>query len=144
MQSLTALILDGILDRYPRLKFGVIEQGGSWAPGWMRMLDSAKDAFHKNEERLQRLSLKPSEYVQRQVRITPYPSEDAGWIIDQTGPDVCMFSSDYPHVEGGRNPLGRFERSTAGIDDARHQRFYCDNFVDLMGSALPAEVLSSK
>ena len=144
MQSLTALILDGILDRYPRLKFGVIEQGGSWAPGWMRMLDSAKDAFHKNEERLQRLSLQPSEYVQRQVRITPYPSEDAGWIIEQTGPDVCMFSSDYPHVEGGRNPLGRFERSTAGIDEARLQKFYCDNFVDLMGNALPAELVSRK
>lgn len=136
MQSLTALIIDGILDRYPRLKFGVIEQGGSWAPGWMRMLDSAQDAFGKNEERLQRLALEPSEYVQRQVRITPYPSEDAGWIITQTGPDVCMFSSDYPHVEGGRNPLGRFARSLADIDEARQQRFYCDNFVDLMGAAL--------
>jgi predicted TIM-barrel fold metal-dependent hydrolase len=136
MQSLTALIIDGILDRHPRLKFGVIEQGGSWAPGWMRMLDSAQDAFRKNEERLQRLELKPSEYVQRQVRITPYPSEDAGWIIDQTGPDVCMFSSDYPHVEGGRNPLGRFARSLEGIDESRQQKFYCDNFIDLMGSAL--------
>jgi predicted TIM-barrel fold metal-dependent hydrolase len=144
MQSLTALILDGILDRYPRLKFGVIEQGGSWAPGWMRMLDSARDAFRKNEERLQRLELEPSEYVQRQVRITPYPSEDAGWIIDNTGPDVCMFSSDYPHVEGGRNPLGRFERSLSGIDEPRQQRFYCDNFVDLMGSALTPELLSRK
>jgi predicted TIM-barrel fold metal-dependent hydrolase len=136
MQSLTALILDGILDRYPRLKFGVIEQGGSWAPGWMRMLDSAADAFRKNEERLQKLELKPSEYVRRQIRVTPYPHEDAGWIIENSGDDVCMFSSDYPHVEGGRNPLGRFERSLAGIDEPRLQRFYSDNFIDLMGSAL--------
>ena len=136
MQTLATLIIDGILDRFPKLKVGVIEQGASWAPGWMRMLDSAQDAFHKNEERLQRLELRPSEYVKRQVRITPYPSEDAGWIVAQTGDEVCMFSSDYPHVEGGRNPLGRFERSLADASETTKQRFYCDNFVDLMGSAL--------
>ena len=74
----------------------VIEQGATWMPGFMRSIDSAADAFRKNEERLQKLELKPSEYVQRQVRVTPYPHEDAGWVIQQTGPDVCLFSSDYP------------------------------------------------
>jgi predicted TIM-barrel fold metal-dependent hydrolase len=136
MQSLATLIIDGILDKYPRLMWGVIEQGASWLPGWMRMLDSAQDAFHKNEERLQTLELKPSEYVRRQVRVTPYPSEDTGWIIEQAGEETCLFSSDYPHVEGGRNPLARFERSTAGLSDSALQRFYCDNFIDLMGTAL--------
>ena len=66
--------------------------------------------------------MRPSEYVQRQVRVTPYPHEDTGWTIANAGADVCMFSSDFPHVEGGRNPIARFERSmdAAGIDaDAR-------------------------
>jgi uncharacterized protein len=49
-----------------------------------------------------------------------------------------LFSSDYPHVEGGRNPLGRFERSLADVSDTGRQRFYCDNFVDLMGGKVPA------
>lgn len=98
-------------------------------------MDSAADAFRKNEPRLQTLSLRPSEFVRRQVRATPYPHEDAGWIIEQAGEEVCLFSSDYPHVEGGRNPLGRFERSLEGTSDRARQRFYCDNFVDLMGAA---------
>jgi predicted TIM-barrel fold metal-dependent hydrolase len=136
MQTLATMILDGVLDRFPELRIGVIEQGASWLPGWMRQLDSACDAFHKNEERLQRLSLRPSEFVRRQVRVTPYPHEDSGWIVEQAGPEICMFSSDYPHVEGGRNPLARFERSLADTTDDVLQRFYCDNFVDLMGSAL--------
>jgi len=106
-------------------------------PGWMRAMDSAAIAFVKNEERLQNLSLTPSEFVRRQIRVTPYPHENAGWIIENTGPEVCLFSSDYPHVEGGRNPLARFEASLAGVDEHARQRFYCDNFVDLMGSALP-------
>ena len=120
MKALTALIVDRVLDRFPRLKFGVIEQGASWVPGWMRNMDSAHNAFYKNEERLQKMSLRPSEFVARQVRVTPYPHEDAGWIIANSGDEVCLFSSDYPHVEGGRNPIKRFEASmeTAGIERA--------------------------
>jgi predicted TIM-barrel fold metal-dependent hydrolase len=108
----------------------------------MRTLDSAADAFRRNEERLRQLQLRPSEYITRQVRVTPYPHEDAGWIIEQSGEEICMFSSDYPHVEGGRNPLGRFERSLARLPERAKQRFYCDNFVDLMGAALPSRQLA--
>lgn len=135
MQTLATMIIDGVMERFPRLRFGVIEQGASWLPGWMRMLDSAQDAFMKNEERLRALSLRPGEYVRRQVRATPYPAEDAGWIIANAGPEVCLFSSDYPHVEGGRNPIVRFEAGLDrwSIDAGARQRFYCDNFADLMG-----------
>jgi predicted TIM-barrel fold metal-dependent hydrolase len=138
MQTLNALIVDGVLMRHPDLRVGVIELGATWVPGWMRSLDSAHEAFRKNEERLQRMELKPSEYVQRQVRVTPYPHEDTGWTITNAGEDVCLFSSDFPHVEGGRNPIARFERSmdAAGIDEHARQRFYFDNFVDLMGPVL--------
>lgn len=138
MKAMTALIVDRVLDRFPRLKIGCIEQGASWLPGWMRNMDSAHTAFYKNEERLQKMSLKPSEFVKRQVRVTPYPHEDAGWIIANSGDEVCLFSSDYPHVEGGRNPIKRFEASmaAAGTTEAQKQRFYCDNFVDLMGKGL--------
>ncbi|MFI5307518.1 MAG: amidohydrolase family protein [Polyangiales bacterium] len=136
MQTLATMIFDRIFDHFPRLKLGVIEQGASWVPGLMRMLDAALDAFRRNEDRLQKLELKPSEYVRRQVRVTPYPHEDVAWIIANTGDEVCLFSSDYPHVEGGRHPLRRFEASLAGASEHAKQRFYCDNFVDLMGSVV--------
>jgi predicted TIM-barrel fold metal-dependent hydrolase len=137
-QTLATLIFDGVLERFPDLRIGVIEQGAVWVPSWTRQMESAFDAFVRHEERLQALSLRPSEYVRRQVRFTPYPTEDVGWIIGQSGPEVCLFSSDYPHVEGGRRPIERFEASlVAGeVDDHARQRFYHDNFVDLMGSAL--------
>jgi predicted TIM-barrel fold metal-dependent hydrolase len=137
MQTLATMIFDGVLERFPRLRFGVIEQGAIWMPSWMRQMESAIDAFGRHEERLRNLSLRPSEYVRRQIRATPYPTEDVGWIIQQAGPEVCLFSSDYPHVEGGRRPIERFE---ASLDAARirpddKRSFYCDNFLDLMGSA---------
>jgi len=138
MQTLATMIFDGVLERFPELRVGVIEQGAIWMPSWMRQMESAFDAFVRHEERLRALSLRPSDYVRRQVRATPYPTEDVGWIIDQAGPEVCLFSSDYPHVEGGRKPYERFEASLGDASDEVRQRFYCDNFVDLMGAGLVA------
>jgi predicted TIM-barrel fold metal-dependent hydrolase len=135
-QTLSVLVADGVFDRHPQLKFAAIELGASWLPGWMRFMDSGTDAFRKGEDRLQKLSAKPSEIIRRQFRVTPYPHEPTGWIIDNTGPEVCLFSSDFPHVEGGRNPLKRFSDALVDTSAANQQRFYRDNFIDLMGAGL--------
>ena len=137
-QTLATMIFDGVFERFPDLRVGVIEQGAIWVPSWMRQMEAAFDAFARHEERLRALSMRPSEYVRRQMRFTPYPTEDVGWIIEQSGPEVCMFSSDYPHVEGGRRPIERFEASLATTSAAARQAFYHDNFVDLMGAGLGA------
>jgi predicted TIM-barrel fold metal-dependent hydrolase len=144
MQTVATLIFDGVFDRFPNLKWGAIELGASWIPGWMRSMDSAAGAFVKNETRLQNLSLKPSEFIRRQFRATPYPHEDAGWIVRECGPEVAMFSSDYPHVEGGRNPLKRFDASVEGCTAAEVDGFYAGNFIDMMGAGLPEDLRRPK
>lgn len=134
-QTLATMIFDGVFDRFPQLRVGVIEQGAIWVPSWMRQMEAAFEAFHRHEERLQALQLRPCDYVHRQMRFTPYPTEDVGWIVEQAGADLVMFSSDYPHVEGGRRPYERFETSLGAADDTVRRAFYCDNFLDLMGTA---------
>jgi predicted TIM-barrel fold metal-dependent hydrolase len=134
-QTLSALVIDGVFDRFPRLKFGAIELGASWLPSLMKFLDSGCAAFGR-EERLQRLSATPSEILRRQLRVTPYPHEDVAWIMANAGQEMVLFSSDYPHVEGGRNPLKRFNDSLAGVSDTGRRAFYRDNFIDLMGKGL--------
>ncbi len=136
MQTLATLIFDGVFDAFPTLKWGAIELGASWLPGWMRAMDSAAHAFVRNETRLQKLSARPSEIVRRQLRVTPYPHEDAAWLIANAGEEVAMFSSDFPHVEGGRNPLKRFDTVLEGLSPRAINRFYADNFIDLMGNGL--------
>jgi predicted TIM-barrel fold metal-dependent hydrolase len=134
-QTLSALVIDGVFDRFPRLKWGAIELGASWLPSLMHFLDSGVAAFGK-EERLQKLTAKPSEILRRQFRATPYPHEDTRWIIENTGEEMCLFSSDFPHIEGGRNPLKRFNDSLVGVSEAARRRFFRDNFIDLMGAGL--------
>lgn len=142
-QTLATMVFDGVFERFPDLMVGVIEQGAIWVPSWMRQMESAFDAFARHEDRLQKLSMRPSDYVRRQMRFTPYPTEDVGWIISQAGAEIPLFSSDFPHVEGGRRPIERFERSIANCSDADRQAFYHDNFEDLMGGRLGSILAAS-
>jgi uncharacterized protein len=130
---LTALIYDQVFERFPELKCGVIELGATWVPGFLRILDQGHTAFRKAEPLLQGLTLTPSEYFHRQVRVSLFPYEDIGWLIEQAGEDIFMFASDYPHPEGGRDPVGRFDSSlnAAAVPTAARERFYHANFADL-------------
>ena len=112
-QTLATMIFDGVLERFPDLRIGVIEQGAIWVPSWMRQMESAFEAFSRHEERLRALSLRPSEYVRRQVRFTPYPTEDVGWIIDQAGPGGLPVLLGLP-PRRGRPPAHRALRGLTG------------------------------
>lgn len=133
---LGALILDGLFDQFPGLRGGVIEEGASWVVSWMHQLDFAQRAFRRTEEPLTRLARKPSEYVHAHLRFTPFPGEPVGWMIEQAGEDLFMFSTDYPHPEGGRDPLAKFEDAMAGVSEEARDRFYYRNMADLLGPAL--------
>jgi predicted TIM-barrel fold metal-dependent hydrolase len=133
---LACMVLDGTFEQFPGLRCGVIELGGGWVPNLLRGLDHAVRAFGRNEPELKKLRLEPSDYVRRQVRFTPWHFEDAGWLIDACGPELFLFSSDWPHPEGGRDPLGEFQTSLdqAGISPAARHRFYYQNLADLVGA----------
>ena len=53
---------------------------------------------------------------------------------------MLLFSSDFPHVEGGRNPLKRFNESLDGVSETVRRKFYRDNFIDLMGAGLDSSL----
>jgi predicted TIM-barrel fold metal-dependent hydrolase len=67
------------------------------------------------------------------VKFTPFPKEDVRWVIDNVGPDLLMFSTDYPHLEGGHDPLKNFETNLQDVDEDVKERFYSRNFAELMG-----------
>jgi predicted TIM-barrel fold metal-dependent hydrolase len=130
---LSAMVLDGTLEQFPRLRGGVIELGALWVPPWLRRLDVAQMAFARTEPALAQLKMKPSDYVRRQLKFTPHPTEPVRWIVEQGGEELFLFSSDYPHIEGGRNPIKRFDESMQGLGESAKERFYASNFAELLG-----------
>lgn len=132
---LTCMIYDGVLERFPRLKVGLIEVGANWLPASLANLDMGVSLLGKFDTALKALSLKPSEYVQRQVRVSPLHTENAGWILRNVGKDILMFNTDYPHPEGGRDPFGDFERSLDAVAATEQEldHFYTKNYADYLG-----------
>ena len=131
---LSALAYDGVFDRFPDLRGGVIELGAGWVPDFQRRLDQGWKSWRKTDPVVGALSGPPSEMIRRAVRFTPFATEDAGQIIREGGEELFLFSSDFPHPEGTKDPIGRFEASFEGLSEEARDRFYRRNFEDMFVS----------
>lgn len=129
---LTSLVFDGVFQRFPDLRGGVIELGAGWVPQFLRTLDQSQKIFQRSDPQVGELKLRASEYIRRQVRFTPFPGEDVGRMIKDSSPELYLFSSDYPHPEGTDDPLRRFENKMQDIDERAKVQFYSENFQHMM------------
>lgn len=131
-----AMVLDGMFEQFPGLRGASVEEGAMWVVPWIRRLDRAMQ-FAKTEAPLRDLTKLPSEYVHDHLRFTPFAGEPVGWMLEQAGTDLFMFSSDYPHPEGTKNPIERFEATMDGIADTTLDGFYSTNFAALYRGVVP-------
>jgi len=100
---LSAMILGGVFERFPRLRFGIIECGSQWIGPLADKLDMWSTQFDKRLT--QTLSMKPSAYLARNVRVTPFFFEPVD-VYMETYPhlaSVYAYGSDFPHLEGGKD-----------------------------------------
>jgi len=97
------LIWSGVFERHPNLKFLISEGGVDWAPSLLKMMDqryttnrtNAKMGdFHAN------LSMKPSEYFDRNCWLGSFLTRDEVEARHDIGVGNLMWTSDYPHPEG--------------------------------------------
>ena len=80
-----------------------------------------------------KLPLKPSEYMRRQVRITPLASADPlRPTLDLLPPELLVFSSDFPHQEGRSEAIGIFEAQLKDLDVSRREQFFSASIAELM------------
>lgn len=96
------LILSGVLDRYPDLRF-ILGHMGEALPFWLRRLDNRYAwTLAAAGERLgmRQLELTPSEYVQRNFFVTTSGMDDhdvLAFCLERLGEDAVMFAVDYPY-----------------------------------------------
>ena len=131
---LSMLVIDGVFDRHPQLRGAAVELGAGWVPEMLHKLDETCRIFGRADESV-RFARKPSEQLTQQMGFTPMPNEDGGRLIRESNPDLFLFSSDYPHVEGGRDPIGRFEGSLGARSDDVRAQFYAENFLRIFPDA---------
>jgi predicted TIM-barrel fold metal-dependent hydrolase len=130
--ALTDLILNGVFDRHPKLRIGVVELSSIWVPQFLLMLDGAVDFTSRlNGRAVVDLALRPSQYLLDRVRISSFSYEDPRRLTAKTG-DVFMCCSDYPHSEGTASPLTDYQRAGCEIESA--PGLFHDNAEFLLGA----------
>jgi predicted TIM-barrel fold metal-dependent hydrolase len=105
-RPLWCLILGGVFERHPNLKYVLAENGAWWVPDILSRMDSKWEGDHATRKFgpavfRSGLTMKPSEYVDRSVFYAASvmgPTEIER--RHEIGIDNLMWGSDYPHPEG--------------------------------------------
>jgi hypothetical protein len=131
----TDLIVNGTLERHPDLRLGVVELSAVWVPMYLMMLDGGYDFTTRlNGSVPVPLSLRPSEYFRRQVRVSSFSYELPERLRGQIGGDLLMACSDFPHSEGTVSPLDDYAATGKwSVDPARAPGLFHDNATFLLG-----------
>ena len=126
--AIAHMIIHGTLDRHPDLRLGVIELTAHWVPQFTAMLEGSWGFYaSRHGEPLSELSLPPSVYFARQVKVEALAYEQPGTLIGQVGEDTFMFGSDWPHAEGIAEPRRAYEAMVGELPDSAKQKLYSDN-----------------
>lgn len=136
MLATTDLIVNGVLERHPHLRLGIVELSAVWVPLYLMMLDGGVDFTTRlNGRPPAALSLRPSEYFLRQVRVSSFAYELPVRLREQLGgADVLMCCSDYPHSEGTADPLADYARGRAtGVRPDDWPGLFSENAAFLLG-----------
>ncbi len=128
------LVADGIFDRHPTLRGAVVELGAGWVPEMLRRMDDMTRIYSRVDASV-RFDRKPSEQITQQMAFTPFPHEQVASLVAQSNADLYLFSSDYPHVEGGRDPIAKFEKALVDSSEAVKNGFYTENFLRIWPQA---------
>ena len=138
---LTALVIGGVFERHPTLTVLISELGIDWLPRLAEKLDSmAAPEASPLVIGDYALPLRPSEYLRRNVRISPLPApHQSPLALLEELPGVAVFSSDYPHFEGNGDPMAHYRDLLAEVDDDVRDAFLggsIDEAYERMGDPL--------
>jgi uncharacterized protein len=124
--QLLSLISNGVFNRYPRLRFVLIESGVTWLPGFIWR---AVKTWRGVRAEVPWVKRSPAEIIRENVRLTVQPidaprdSNVFDRIIEMIDSDtMLLFASDYPHWQFDGDAV-----LPSGLSPALLQRIRVDN-----------------
>ncbi len=95
--TMLELIMSGVCDRFPGLKFVIVENEIGWMPFVIEQWDRYYKRFQKSGTNPVNLPKLPSEYFASNFYATFFNDPAGGHLLAKWGEDNCMWSNDYPH-----------------------------------------------
>jgi len=139
---LNAMVFGGVFERHPNLTVLLAELNIGWLPYTVAHMESRTRPESELFIGKYPFSLAPTEFVRRNVRITPLPhAHQSPLPIMEELPETAVFSSDFPHFEGNPEPTLYYRDHLAGLDQDHRDAFFFGNIADSfrrMQDPLPA------
>lgn len=117
--AVSALVCDGLFDRFPALKVAIVESGAGYVSYLMDRLDEKYDRFRD----IAPIRKKPSEYIRENFWFVMDPSErtiDAQ--CDLVGENQFLWGSDYPHIDSHAEAMQEVHTALSGMSAARRAK----------------------
>jgi predicted TIM-barrel fold metal-dependent hydrolase len=130
--AIVSMILNGVYERFPRLRTAYMEAGCGWLPSWLHRIDEHLEMTEDRE--FPGLTMSATEYFRRNCWIsTECEDRYVADVIRWMGDGHIVYETDFPH------PDSKFPHATETFlelepemigDDAK-RRILWDNAVDL-------------
>jgi predicted TIM-barrel fold metal-dependent hydrolase len=126
MIALSVVLGEGLLDRFPKLRFVFLESGCGWLPYWFYRLDEHYEVLGNQVPALQRT---PSKLLERgQLYFSCEADEtELAHVVETIGDDWIVFASDYSHFDsrfpGAAKPIIENQQ----LSDASKRKILNDN-----------------
>jgi predicted TIM-barrel fold metal-dependent hydrolase len=140
---INGMVFGGVFDRHPKLTLVIAELGIHWFSGMVEHMDSRGPAIPESAIYMGRypFELTPTEFVRRNVRVTPLPRAHQSplRLLDEL-PECVVFSSDYAHNESNPEPTSHYASLLADVAPDVREAFLGENLAACyarMGDPLP-------
>lgn len=136
------LLMSGVYERFPRLRYILTESGCSWVGDMLKQLDRIHMGFKAGaigemnyKDMAWVLKDKPSEYAARHCFYgASFPSKADLAGIEDVGEDHVLWGNDYPHYEGTfPYNLESLQLTFADMPEARRRKVLGENAAKLYG-----------
>ena len=127
---LNGMVFGGVFDRHPTLTVVFAELGIHWFAGAVQHMENRGPAIPESAVYMGRYpyELTPSEFVRRNVRITPLPRAHQSPVqLLEEFPECVVFSSDYAHHESNPEPTAHYQTVLADVQPDVRSSFLGEN-----------------
>jgi predicted TIM-barrel fold metal-dependent hydrolase len=137
MEPIANICASGVIDRFPKLRFGTIEAGIGWVPWAVAALDEAYKKHHMWVR--PKLKMLPSDYF-RQNGFASFQEDQPGLDLAREHRliDNFLWANDYPHHEGTwPHSAEAIERTMGHLTDSERAKILGLNAASIFGFEVP-------
>lgn len=127
--AMLSMIVNGVYERFPRLRVAYMEAGSAWLPSWLHRIEEHVELAGWLETPA--CTKDPADYFKENCWVTTECDEALVYhVIEELGDDRILFETDYPHPDSKYPRACKTFLGQERLSDESKRKILWDNAVD--------------